>query len=152
MSYFSEISLLVFWFMHFYKKYVPLTFCSQLLLFLTPMRTKFPSASSLSFFLILFLISFIQILSTFLIQDLFYFLCQQIISEYPAYALSCDPAPCKLLDPPIQVQLPHVEPYDHQIKYNFYRRMAVTVLCIVVRLQLVEPILFDIPPAVHHLP
>ena len=126
--------------MHFYKKYVPLTFCSQLLLFLTPMRTKFPSASSLSFFLI------------FLIQDLFYFLCQQIISEHPAYALSCDPAPCKLLDPPIQVQLPHVEPYDHQIKYNFYRRMAVTVLCIVVRLQLVEPILFDIPPAVHHLP
>ena len=138
--------------MHFYKKYVPLTFCSQLLLFLTPMRTKFPSASSLSFFLILFLISFIQILSTFLIQDLFYFLCQQIISEHRAYALSCDPAPCKLLDPPIQVQLHHVEPYDHQIKYNFYRRMAVTVLCIVVRLQLVEPILFDIPPAVHHLP
>ena len=104
------------------------TFCSQLLLFLTPMRTKFPSASSLSFFLILFLISFIQILSTFLIQDLFYFLCQQIISEHPAYALSCDPAPCILLYPPIQVQLPHVEPYDHQIKYNFYCRMTVTAV------------------------
>ena len=115
-------------------------------------RAEFALCFVSVFFLILFLISFIHILSTFLIQNLFYFLCQQIISEYPAYALSCDPAPCKLLDPPIQVQLPHVEPYDHQIKYNFYRRMAVTVLCIVVRLQLVEPILFDIPPAVHHLP
>ena len=138
--------------MHFYKKYVPLTFCSQLLLFVTPRRTPFPYASSLSFFLILFLISFIQILSTFLIQDLFYLLCQQIISEHPAYTLSRDPASLKLPDPPIQIQLPHVEPYDHQIKYNFYRRMTVTMLCMVVRLQLVEPILFDIPPAVHHLP
>ena len=137
--------------MHFYKKYVSLPFCLQLLLFWNPMRTKFPYASFLPFF-ILFLISFIQTLSTFLIQDLFYLFCQQIISEHPAYALSCDPAPCKLLDPPIQVQLPHVEPYDHQIKYNFYCRMAVTMLCMVVRLQLVEPILFDIPPAVHHLP
>lgn len=79
-------------------------------------------------------LSSIQILSAFLIQDLFYFLCQQIISEHPTYALSCDPAPFKLLDPPIQVQLPHVEPYDHQIKYNFYCRMTVTVLCMVIRL------------------
>ena len=110
--------------MHFYKKYVSLPFFLQLLRLWIPMRTKFPSASSLSFFLILFLISFIQILSAVLIQDLFYFLCQQIISEHPAYALSCDPAPCKLPDSPIQVQLPHVEPYDHQIKYNFYCRMT----------------------------
>lgn len=27
----------------------------------------------------------------------------------------------------------YVEPYDHQIKYNFYCRMTVTVLCMVVR-------------------
>ena len=53
-GYIPEISLLVFWFMHFYKKYVPLAFCSQLLLFFDPMRTKFPSASSLSFFLYCF--------------------------------------------------------------------------------------------------
>ena len=138
--------------MHFYKKYVPLTFCSQLLLFLTPMRTKFPSASSLSFFLILFLISFIQILSTFLIQELFYFLCQQVISEDPAYALSCDPAPFKLLNPTVQVQFPYVKAYDHQIQYRFYCRMTITMLCMVVRLQLMESIFLDIPPAIHHLP
>lgn len=138
--------------MHFYKKYVPLTFCSQLLLFLTPMRTKFPSASSLSFFLILFLISFIQILSTFLIQDLFYFLCQQIISEDSAYTLSGNSTSFKPLNPTIQVQFPHVESYDHQIKYGFYCRMTITMLCMVVRLQLMESIFLDIPPAIHHLP
>ena len=116
-----------------------------------PNTHKVPPADHFHFFLILFLI-FLQILSTFLIQDLFYFLCQQVIPEDPAHALSCDPASFKPLDPPVQVQLPHVEPYDHQSKYNFYRRMTVTLLCMVVRLQLVEPILFDIPPAVHHLP
>lgn len=77
---------------------------------------------------------FLQILSTFLIQDLFYFLCQQVIPEDPAHALSCDPASFKPLDPPVQVQLPHVEPYDHQVKYHFHCRMAVTVFCMVVRL------------------
>ena len=53
-TYLPEISLLVFGFMHFYKKYVPLAFCSQLLLFLNPMRTKFPYTSSLPFFLFCF--------------------------------------------------------------------------------------------------
>ena len=116
-----------------------------------PNTHKVPPPANHFHFFILFLI-FLQILSTFLIQDLFYFLCQQVIPEDPAHALSCDPASFKPLDPPVQVQLPHVEPYDHQVKYHFHCRMAVTVLCIVVRLQLVEPILFDIPPAVHHLP
>ena len=132
--------------MYFYKKFVSPTFCLWLLFFLTPTRTKSPPADHFHFF-ILFLI-FLQILSTFLIQDLFYFLCQQVIPEDPAHALSCDPASFKPLDPPV----PHVESYDHQVKYHFHCRMAVTVLCMVVRLQLVEAILFDIPPAVHHLP
>ena len=123
----------------------------MVVLLFNPNTHKVPPADYFHFFLILFLI-FLQILSTFLIQDLFYFLCQQFIPEDPAHALSCDPASFKPLDPPVQVQLPHVEPYDHQVKYHFYRRMAVTVLCMVVRLHLVEPILFDIPPAVHHLP
>ena len=126
----TEISLLAFGFMHFIKNlflwhsiHRGYSFESQ--------YAQSPPVLRLCLFLILFLIPFIQILSTFLIQDLFYLLCQQIISEHPAYALSGDPASFKLLEPPIQVQFPHVEPYDHQIKYNFYRSMAVTVLCMV---------------------
>ena len=116
-----------------------------------PNTHKVPPADHFHFFLILFLI-FLQILSTFLIQDLFYFLCQQIISEDSAYTLSGNSTSFKPLNPTIQVQFPHVESYDHQVKYHFHCRMVVTVLCMVVRLQLVEPILFNIPPAVHHLP
>ena len=52
--------------------------------------------------------------------------------RHPAHALSCDPAFFKPLDPLVQVQLPHIEPYDHQVKYHFHCRMAVTVLCMAV--------------------
>ena len=110
-------------------------------------RFRCPPADHFHFFLILFLI-FLQILSTFLIQDLFYFLCQQVIPEDPAHALSCDPASFKPLDSPVQVHLPHVEPYDHQVKYHFHCRMAVTVLCMVVRLQLVEAMVSHYPQPV----
>ena len=116
-----------------------------------PNTHKVPPADHFHFFLILFLI-FLQILSTFLIQDLFYFLCQQVIPEDPAYALSCDPASFKPLDPPVQVQQKNIKNYDHKDKYNLHCRMAIKVHCMVVRLQLVEPILFNIPSAVHHLP
>ena len=50
----TEISLLVFWFMHFYKKYVPLAFCSQLLLFWAQCAQSSPAASSLFFSYIVF--------------------------------------------------------------------------------------------------
>ena len=47
----TEISLLVFWFMHFYKKYVPLAFCSQQLLFFGPNAHKVPLCFVSVFFL-----------------------------------------------------------------------------------------------------
>ena len=68
------------------------------------MRTKPPCASPLPFYTVFD--PFFQILSAFLIQDLFYFLCQKVIYEDPAYALSHDPTSFKFPDPPIQVQLP----------------------------------------------
>lgn len=45
---------------------------------------------------------------------------RNLFLRHPAHALSCDPAFFKPLDPLVQVQLPHIEPYDHQVKYHFH--------------------------------